>query len=798
MNSKKRTDDEFLVGFINSDEEEEWFEDPPQPTTFVPMSLNERAKEARLQQKHTKQYMDFTGDFDQVDHETLEEAQMPSIPTVDELCRQIKYNYPPCPDIDALFEQLREATISSWPREGHKKSIRERMKKQLEDRCWKCSTCNQIMKITDCRCGRSIDKHFGHESIPCVGFDPALQSEHGSLVCVSCMLNVPNRTMIVEYKELVHSLPKWLLFLRCLLLNVFKKSTLSGTLETWKSEINTHYKKMAPAIQTLLEYDSMALGDQDLFEQNAHLPEYQDKMYQRYRFDGVYRNCAWSALWTPALSLLDECKPWKETYFSMCKLSGQLGIALALWVRASTQFNPDPARREFLKPGETIAPTDPWTSNYCRYSAPFDKLLPTLDRVLYFWQALTIRGPGKCLASLTIGMNELLYNQLKGHVTIVQQRRRAVEQGLEAPKEKKRVYHQKRKKADRGRDSATGSLVRVDVPDTERFDSLCESVRTMITVVKQVPMEGVVAEGAFHFLNHFQQTCNSNRATYSAKYKEPKLKKDKPRVINDCYGSFISFVWILKLFGIPLHPPLYPSKEEMMREHGTKWKIPSVVWETVCVVPGLKNRLGTIMRYIYAGLSLHTVEKASDLISDEIRTVLNRLQTYQQARVSNTCGTVQQYEFLLEQKHTLLQTKQRQIQQNIECIQAIIQAQFRSIKLTETMFDARIEDLMLQKKTAIQLIEDQHKKLTQQLEAYQTTHDRLATGVSQTKSLHDSLYTIPARNTLIQKMVGKEGTLYLHPQPKENRKKEDTVTISKSRLQDLEFIAEEAKKMSNL
>jgi len=603
----------YLVGL---DEESDFSEESE---TEVPLVSTSKKNQDR--QRKDAEYLAFAGTyFDEVDFESVEDATMPTR-TVDELVQRLDNEYPKCPDIDNEVANVRFALSSTWLQKGHRKSVHERMKKELDDRLWSCPTCHKQMRVSDCQCGQPIDKHFREPaSIPCAGFDPAIQAEHGSLVCVACMNSTSGWAIITEHKQLLHSIPDWLVFLRFLLCSVKKKSVLLSNLKTWQQEIVKYGKQYAPALQTILEIDSMAIGSHDVFFPDK--PENQTRMYQSYKFDGIYSSSQWSDLWVPALNLLDTPQDWKSAYKGMCALGGQLGIALALWVKATNDYVPDPGRRQFLKKGETMPSTDPWTAGYLRYTSPYDIWLPALDRLICFWTPLTVRGPGKCLPALTIGINELLYNLVKSHVTAKQQRARAEHLATNGGNmQATRVYKVKRGKSDRGRDHATGNSVRTDTPNMEDFATMYTAASKMITDHHQVPIDGVNSTGAYHFVNYVLTTCNAHRSRYSSKYQ--RHEKETP-VINTCYSNFISFVRILKLYGVALTPPAFPTREDMKASR-TDWRLPRLVGQVVQDVPALKTKLATAMRYIYTGVPLRRAQKLGDLITQDMRNAILKL-----------------------------------------------------------------------------------------------------------------------------------------------------------------------------
>lgn len=623
---------DFLAGL---DEEcEDWSDsedEAPVPIytakrTPIPSSIKERARK-------DAEFADFAGTFfDEVDFDTERDAEIPKI-SVAELVQRVGTEYPKCPDIDAQISLARRSLGCTWLKLGHSKSVRERMKKSLIRKKWTCTNCRKTIHITDCLCGHSIDEHFRHDGVPgCMGFNPALQAEHGSLVCVHCLTSMSDWPINKQRKELLHSISDWLIFLRVVLTNVQKKVNVNTNLHSWKEDIDTYSKLYAPALQTLLEYDPTAINDNDLFFPNR--PNNQTDMYRRFKFNGVLSSATWNDLWLPALQLLETPRPWKEVYFSACALGGQFGIALALWVKACGNFEPDPERRQFLKQNETLDPTDPWTSGYLRYSHPYDVWLPALDRLICFWVPLTICGPGKCLQSLTIGVNELLYNYVKGIVTYTQNVRRHERNGGDAAnvsyppalacalkRSKARHYKPKRGKTQRGRDFASGNGVREDTPGVEDFSVMCAAVVKMITGVTHVPVLGVCSTGAFHYVNHVQTMCNRNRAVYSSRYRK---ETPEPSQLNACYSDVLSFIRVLRLYNLPMVPPLYPSRQDVARGN-VVWKLPEHVQSVVDEIPLLGTKLESAVRYMYNGLPLTRVEKIGDLITNEMKHAIQRL-----------------------------------------------------------------------------------------------------------------------------------------------------------------------------
>lgn len=600
---------------LNYDPGESSEEEPAKP-----ISQYRRRKNAKERRRKDAAWDAFAGDFfDTVDFSEGDE-EMPDV-SVDDLVRKLDHEYPRCPDIDALVQAARLHLSTTWLKLGHRKSVHERMKKELKDRAWTCPTCCCTRRISDCRCGQPVDKHFTASVDTCAAFDPALQSEHGSIVCVDCMRATEGWEYIVEYKQLLHSIPDWLIFLRHVLQNVKQKAVLHANLLRWQKDLTKYGKQYAPALQTLLETDAMAISSRDVF--CPEKPENKTRMYQQYKFDGKYNDGNWADVWVPALNIFDTAQDWKPAYKALCSISGQLAIATALWIKGTLDFTPDPARRQTLKPGETLVPTDPWTAGYFRYATPYCTWFPALDRLICFWTPLTVRGPGKCLPSLTIGVNELLYNLIKAHVTEQQQLARAARLtgksgAVTVPSRK---YKLKRSKGDRGRDYATGSGVRVDTPNMEDFATMYTAAVQMMTDHHQIPMLGVGATGAFQFVNYVMTTCNRNRAGYASKYRP---NESETPVISTCYSNFISFLGILKLYGVPMCPPIYPSKEDMATGE-TAWRFPPLVQQVVRAVPALESKLSGAMRYIYTGLPLRRVQKIGDLITDDMRQAMRKL-----------------------------------------------------------------------------------------------------------------------------------------------------------------------------
>lgn len=582
-----------------------------------PKSQYRRRKDAKERRRKDAEWDAFAGTyFDDVDFS--EDDDMPTV-TVREIVQNLDHEYPKCPDIDAASSKARLQLSLTWLKLGHRKSVHERMKKELHDRAWTCPTCHRTMRISDCRCGQPADKHFAVKPIPCAGFDPALQSEHGSLVCVECMLSTDGWDSITEFKQLLHSVPEWLIFLRHLLANVKKKSVLHANLRNWQQDITKYGRQYSPALQTLLETDAMAIGSRDVFFPTK--PENQTRLYQRYKLDGKFNAGNWADVWIPALNILDTVQDWKPSYKALCAISGQLAMVTALWVKATVEYTPDPGRRQTLKKGETLTPTDPWTAGYLRYASPHNVWMPALDRLICFWLPLTVRGPGKCLPSLTIGVNELLYNLVKGHVTEQQHQARAAKLAGKSSSAPSRAYQLKRGKEDRGRDYASGAGVRVDTPGMEDFATMYTAAAKMITDHHQVPMVGVGATGAYQFVNYVLSTCNRSRARYASKYRPN--EKETP-IISTCYSNFIAFLGILKLYGVPLNPPVFPSRADMDAGN-IKWRIPPLVREVVQDVPALASKLSAAVRYIYTGVPLRRIQKIGDLITSEMRQAMKKL-----------------------------------------------------------------------------------------------------------------------------------------------------------------------------
>jgi hypothetical protein len=407
--------------------------------------------------------------------------------------------------------------------------------------------------------------------------------------------------------------------LRYLLASVKKKAVLHQNLRKWQQDITKYGVQYAPALQTLLETDSMAIGSRDVFFPEK--PENQTRLYQRYKLDGKFNAGNWADVWIPALNILDTAQEWRPAYKALCAISGQLGMVTAMWIKATVDYVSDPGRRQTLKKGETLSPTDPWTAGYLRYTSPNDLWMPALDRLICFWVPLTVSGPGKCLPSLTIGVNELLYNLVKGHVTEQQQKARAVKLVGNSLAKPSRAYQLKRGKGDRGRDYASGAVVRADTPGMEDFATMYTTAAKMITDHHQVPIDGVGSTGAFQFVNYVLCTCNRSRARYASKYRPN--EKDTP-IISTCYSNFIAFLGILKLYGVPLNPPVFPSRDDMDAGR-IKWRIPPLVRQVVQDVPALASKLSEAMRYIYTGVPLRRIQKIGDLFTAEMRQTMEKL-----------------------------------------------------------------------------------------------------------------------------------------------------------------------------
>ncbi len=769
---------------------------PPPKTYYAQRKL--RQETARKNQE----FAAFAGTFfEEVDYETDAEANKPTF-TVAELCTRLGTEYPKCPDIDARIDQIREALISTWIRKGHAKSIQERMKKDLLDKTWTCPTCHKTMRVTECYCGEFIDKHFGNAPIACLEFKPVLNAEHGSLVCVRCMRSTPGWETIQERKSLLHSIPGWLVYLRHLLVAVHRKSAIHCNLLRWKDDFFKYKTMYAPATQTILEFDSTAIYSNDVFFPTR--AENQSRMYQRYRFDGVFNEGTWSDLWVPALTLLEKDQDWKDTYFGMCRLSGQLGLALALWVKAANEFVPDPGRRQCLKPGETIAPTDPWTANYFRYTVPYDQWMPALDRVICFWLPLTVRGPGKCLPALTIGVNELHYNRVKAYVTEMQRQARSqssTSSGSSRASPPSRRYQQKRSKRDRGRDYATGEGVRADTSNVEDFTVLCTAVSQMITSVQQVPIEGVGATGAYQFVNHVLSSCNEHRSRYSSKYRKPGPSTPVPQ-INACYSDFISFVRILKLFGVALNPSVYPSKEAMSQGRHV-WNLPSSVAATVDIIPTLPSKLESAMRYIYTGLPVCRVEQIRDLLTDEMRTILTRLGTTPDAESSegSTCGRAWQYysklTLQLNAHAAKLGTRRDALRQDHARQQALALSHTTAIIQTERYYRRQLAHLAARHEGTMHYMQTYATEMDAEIQSNLDVQALVEGQLQSIETCNQTLFELfkaDAPVAQLQQVASKYCLAGTHTLDELCKSTQETVQISRRQLDDFNVLADSLKR----
>jgi hypothetical protein len=155
----------------------------------------------------------------------------------------------------------------------------------------------------------------------------------------------------------------------------------------------------------------------------------------------------------------------------------------------------------------------------------------------------------------------------------------------------------------------------------ELFSTMYTTAAQMITDHHQVPINGVGSTGAFQFINYVMTTCNRNRPRYASKYRR---NEQETPVISTSYSNFLSFIGILKLYGVPMCPPVYPSKEDMEAGQHT-WRIPPLVQQVIRKVPALASKLSEAMRYIYTGVPLRRVQKIGDLLTDDMRQAMRKL-----------------------------------------------------------------------------------------------------------------------------------------------------------------------------